>query len=305
MPRTPWISYGAQALALSDRRLIQLLSYKGYDFGEGGMIVTKDERLAREAVIYRDQGKASFTQNAHIRMGYNWRLSEPHAIIGLRHLERLPAMMAARQAIAGIYDKALTGFRNSIPAGSLNGVCNYYKYIAVLRERRDRKELKAILREKYGISLAGEVYEEPLHKQPVFERYLSCRCRCPRIFAQDISAFHFFGHAGIGGASCDPRTEGNRRLKRSSHAESSGYGGSGFIGSHVVDALKDAGFEVTVIDYRVQPHREDVGFENVDLMDLSSVLSATRGAEHIFHLAAVSNVNYAYKYPVTLPLSML
>jgi UDP-glucose 4-epimerase len=75
-------------------------------------------------------------------------------------------------------------------------------------------------------------------------------------------------------------------------------GGSGFIGSHVVDALKDAGLSVTVIDYRVQPHRQDVGFENVDLMDLSSVLSATRGAEHIFHLAAVSNVNYAYKYPV-------
>ncbi len=75
-------------------------------------------------------------------------------------------------------------------------------------------------------------------------------------------------------------------------------GGSGFIGSHVVDALKDAGFDVTVVDYRVQPHRQDVEFENVDLMDLSSVLSACRGAEHIFHLAAVSNVNYAYKYPV-------
>jgi len=75
-------------------------------------------------------------------------------------------------------------------------------------------------------------------------------------------------------------------------------GGSGFIGSHVVDALKDAGYDVTVLDYRVQPHRPDVGFENVDLMDLSSVLSATRGAEHIFHLGAVSNVNYAYKYPV-------
>ncbi len=75
-------------------------------------------------------------------------------------------------------------------------------------------------------------------------------------------------------------------------------GGSGFIGSHVVDAIADAGHQVTVIDHRVRPHREDVGFEDVDLMDMSSVLAATRGAEHIFHLAAVSNVNYAYKYPV-------
>ena len=75
-------------------------------------------------------------------------------------------------------------------------------------------------------------------------------------------------------------------------------GGSGFIGSHVVDALVDAGHAVTVIDHRVRPHRPDVGFEDVDLMDLSSVLAATKDAEHIFHLAAVSNVNYAHKYPV-------
>ncbi|MEP7272457.1 MAG: NAD-dependent epimerase/dehydratase family protein [Acidobacteriota bacterium] len=75
-------------------------------------------------------------------------------------------------------------------------------------------------------------------------------------------------------------------------------GGSGFIGSHVVDALIDAGHSVVVIDHRVRPHRSDVGFEDVDLMDFSSVLSATKDAEHIFHLAAVSNVNTAFKYPV-------
>jgi UDP-glucose 4-epimerase len=75
-------------------------------------------------------------------------------------------------------------------------------------------------------------------------------------------------------------------------------GGSGFIGSHVVDALVDAGHEVVVLDHRIRPHRADVVFEDVDLMDLSSVLSATRGIEHIFHLAAVSNVNTAHKYPI-------
>jgi UDP-glucose 4-epimerase len=75
-------------------------------------------------------------------------------------------------------------------------------------------------------------------------------------------------------------------------------GGSGFIGSHVVDALMDEGHNVTVIDHRTKPHRPDVKYEDVDLLDLSSVLAATSEAEHIFHLAAVSNVNHAYKYPV-------
>ncbi len=75
-------------------------------------------------------------------------------------------------------------------------------------------------------------------------------------------------------------------------------GGSGFIGSHVVDSLAEAGHRVTVVDHRVRPHRSDVAFEDVDLLDLASVVAATRGAEHVFHLAAVSNVNYALKYPV-------
>ena len=139
---------------------------------EGGMIVTNDDRIAEEARIYRDQGKASFSQNAHIRMGYNWRMSEPHAIIGLRHLLRLPQMIADRQRIASVYDHALAGFENlktvKVPR---DGASNYYKYMAVLNEPRDRNTLKTELREKHGVSLSGEVYEEPLHKQPVFERY--------------------------------------------------------------------------------------------------------------------------------------
>ncbi|WP_447983496.1 DegT/DnrJ/EryC1/StrS family aminotransferase [Nitrospira sp. Nam74] len=142
--------------------------------GEGGMIVTNDSRLAVEARIYRDQGKASFTQNSHIRMGHNWRMSEPHAIIGLKHLERLPSMIADRQKIATVYDRGLTEFRGPapvvIPPG---GTCNYYKYLVVLKQQQDRKALKTLLREKYGVSLAGEVYEEPLHTQPVFESYVT------------------------------------------------------------------------------------------------------------------------------------
>jgi perosamine synthetase len=139
---------------------------------EGGMIVTDDGRIAEEARIFRDQGKASFTANAHVRMGYNWRLSEPHAIIGLRHLRRLPAMISDRRTIAATYTNGLKGFKNlyALPAQS-TGICNYYKYIVVIKKKIDRKALKALLRDRYCISLAGEVYEEPLHKQPVFERY--------------------------------------------------------------------------------------------------------------------------------------
>lgn len=139
---------------------------------EGGMIVTSDDKIAEEARIYRDQGKASFTQNAHVRMGYNWRMSEPHAIIGLKHLERLPSMISDRQRIAALYDEGLRHFQNLTPLKvPAQGRCNYYKYIAVPRAKGDRKELKGLLRDRFGVSLSGEVYEEPLHRQPVFVAY--------------------------------------------------------------------------------------------------------------------------------------
>jgi dTDP-4-amino-4,6-dideoxygalactose transaminase len=163
---------GVQAGAFGIAGAFSFYPTKVMTSAEGGMIVTNDDRLAEEARIYRDQGKASFLVNAHVRMGYNWRMSEPHAIIGLKHLERLPQMIADRQRIAAYYDSALADFKNlkpiKVPAG---GVSNYYKYMAVLNERRDRQALKKELRENFGVSLSGEVYQEPLHKQPIFEKY--------------------------------------------------------------------------------------------------------------------------------------
>lgn len=75
-------------------------------------------------------------------------------------------------------------------------------------------------------------------------------------------------------------------------------GGSGFIGSHVVDKLIDAGHEVIVLDRRVKPHRDDVEFKDVDISNYSSVLEATKGCDYIFHLAAMSNVNHVFEKPV-------
>jgi UDP-glucose 4-epimerase len=68
-------------------------------------------------------------------------------------------------------------------------------------------------------------------------------------------------------------------------------GGCGFIGSHVVDKLKDAHVDVKIIDAAGRPHRDDVECAQVDILDQDALDRATRGLDVIFHLAAYADVN--------------
>jgi len=137
--------------------------------GEGGMIVTSDERIRDEARTYRDQGKAGFAANLHVREGYAWRLSELHAATGLVHLRHLDEFVATRQRVAARYADGLRnlGALTPLPVPARTS-SNYYKYIVMLADAVDRAEFKQQLRTQYDITLSGEVYDTPLHLQPVF-----------------------------------------------------------------------------------------------------------------------------------------
>lgn len=136
---------------------------------EGGMIVTNSKEIRDEVLIYRDQGKAGFLANLHEKLGYNWRMSELHAIVGLSQLKRLDQFIEVRSKIARIYDEGLESIPRVLPLRLPEVVrSNYYKYIALLEGNVDRATLKKELREKYEIGLSGEVYELPCHLQPIF-----------------------------------------------------------------------------------------------------------------------------------------
>ena len=75
-------------------------------------------------------------------------------------------------------------------------------------------------------------------------------------------------------------------------------GGSGFIGSHVVDKLIEQGHEVTVFDI-MRPHRNDVRHLYIDITDLSKTAVVLTGDyDAIYLLAAMADVNDVYKNPV-------
>ncbi|TET86777.1 MAG: NAD(P)-dependent oxidoreductase, partial [Dehalococcoidia bacterium] len=75
-------------------------------------------------------------------------------------------------------------------------------------------------------------------------------------------------------------------------------GGSGFIGSHLVDKLLEHGHEVTVFDIK-KPHRDDLAHIYIDITDLSKTTIALTGSyDVVYLLAAMADVNDVYKNPV-------
>jgi perosamine synthetase len=78
--------------------------------GEGGMIVTDDGRLAALCRSMRNQGRGDERDwLQHVRLGYNYRLSDIHSALGLAQLERIDELLAGRARVAARYEAALGG----------------------------------------------------------------------------------------------------------------------------------------------------------------------------------------------------
>lgn len=165
--------------------------------GEGGMITTNSEDLANEARILRDQGKESSDSSSIVRLGYNWRMQEISAAMGLTQLRRLGEIIEARNKVAKVYDEELLSLDGTtgqtIPAGQ---VVNRYKYTVFLDKGINRDELKRRLA-SMGIRCGGEVYWPPCHLQPIYQKVLGtkvgqfpiaedycARMVCPPIYTQ-------------------------------------------------------------------------------------------------------------------------
>ncbi len=73
-------------------------------------------------------------------------------------------------------------------------------------------------------------------------------------------------------------------------------GGSGFIGSHLVDKLVEKGYDTRVFD-KIKPQRDEVEWYQGNLQDEKDILEACRDVEVIFHLAAIADVNVAFSRP--------
>ena len=137
--------------------------------GEGGMVTTNDDELAARLRIFRGQGMDPQRRYWFPVVGYNYRMTNIAAAIGLGQMERVEHHLAVRRAIGESYDRKLAKLGNSIVLPKVEPWAEhvYWMYTIVLGEamKRSRDEVMARM-DAQGIETRPVFY--PMHVMPPY-----------------------------------------------------------------------------------------------------------------------------------------
>jgi len=134
--------------------------------GEGGMIVPPDAATATELRAGRNQGRApDMGWLDHAGLGFNYRLSDLAAALGVAQLERLDAMLARRDEVAGLYEQGLAATDGITPPIASRGAArrSWFVYPVRLADGLDRDAAIAGLAER---GIASKAYLPCIHLFP-------------------------------------------------------------------------------------------------------------------------------------------
>ena len=142
-----------------------LYATKNMTTGEGGLITTDDDALADWIRLYRNQGMR--TRYYHDILGYNFRMTDIAAAIGLCQLEKLPAATERRREIAARYDEAFADLPIRVPITPPDRTHVYHQYTIDVGPTRD-----AVVEDINAAGVATAIYYPiPVHRQAyVLER---------------------------------------------------------------------------------------------------------------------------------------
>jgi len=171
-----WTRVGHPSLA--DASVFAFFPNKQVTTGEGGMIVTGSERIARLCRSLRNQGRGEGDRwLVHERLGFNYRLDELSAAVGLGQMRRIDELLTKREGVARLYSACLgragglaAGVR--LPRAAPGARVSWFTYVVRLAPDIDRRRLMALLAE-WGIPTRP--YFRPVHLQPFYRERFGCR----------------------------------------------------------------------------------------------------------------------------------
>jgi dTDP-4-amino-4,6-dideoxygalactose transaminase len=143
--------------------MFSLYPTKNMTSGEGGMVTTGDDEVARRLRLLRNQGMEKQYENEIV--GFNARMTNLHAAIGRVQLTKVQGWTEQRQANAAFFDTNLSGV--GIPVIAEKATHVYHQY--TIRVPEDRDGFALALREEYAIG-SGVYYPIPNHRLPSFAR---------------------------------------------------------------------------------------------------------------------------------------
>ncbi|WP_224403935.1 DegT/DnrJ/EryC1/StrS aminotransferase family protein [Pseudonocardia sp. ICBG1034] len=143
--------------------MFSLYPTKNMTSGEGGMVSTGDEDLARRVRLLRNQGMERQYENEVV--GFNARMTDLHAAIGRVQLVDLPGRTEARRDNARFFDEHLVGVGTPVVRPGVRHV--YHQYTITVPD--DRDGFVAALRDEYGVG-SGVYYPTPVHRLLSFGR---------------------------------------------------------------------------------------------------------------------------------------
>jgi dTDP-4-amino-4,6-dideoxygalactose transaminase len=150
--------------------------------GGGGMVVTDDAALAARARHLTTQAKVPDVGYLHDEVGYNYRLTNLAAALGLAQLERLDELVARKREIGARYDSALAG-TGLVPPPRVDGMDATYWLYSVLVPDDDERGRDGLLSHLTSRGVGARALWRPLHDQPPFA---GCEVLGPEGVASDL-----------------------------------------------------------------------------------------------------------------------
>jgi dTDP-4-amino-4,6-dideoxygalactose transaminase len=161
-------------------------SNKNLPVGEGGMIVTDDPELAQRMRLLRSHGMTTLTWDRHrghahtydvVAQGFNYRLDEVRAAVGLVQLRRLEAANAARARIAARYRELLDDVDGLIvPFSNAHETSSHHLAVVVLPLEIDRGQVQELMR---GRGIQTSVHYPPIHRFSAYADEAGARRELP------------------------------------------------------------------------------------------------------------------------------